>query len=54
MFGQYEHLKREMRLEDDGAFRDFVRVELEMEMRLENRIAKQDTWFQNALEPYLK
>lgn len=58
LHGQFEQLMVELREEDVGAFRNFVRMEpamfQELAARVGPRIAKKDTWWRKALDPGLK
>ena len=57
-FGHFYRLMEELRLEDGGSFRNFLRMEPAMFDELLHRIrprkAKQDTWYLQAIDPGLK
>ena len=57
-FGHFYRLMEELRLEDGGSFRNFLRMEPamfdELLHRIRPRIAKQDTWYRQAIDPGLK
>ena len=56
--GDYNQLLQELRLEDEGSFYDYLRMEPamfdELLQRIGPRITKQDTNWRNSLEPGLK
>ena len=58
LYGQYEKLLQEMRQEDVGSFRNFLRVEPGLFQELLERVGplieKKDTFWRKALEPGLK
>jgi hypothetical protein len=57
-YGQYSKLLEELRLEDELAFRNFLRMDPrmfnELLQKVEHRISKMDTGYRKALEPGLK
>lgn len=58
LFGDYSQLMQELRLEDEGSFYNYLRMEPamfdELLQRVGPRITKQDTHWRQSLEPGLK
>ena len=57
-YGHFYRLMEESRLEDGDSFRNFLRMEPamfdELLHRIRPRIFKQNTWYQQAIDPGLR